>query len=186
MGGGLDRRGILKVMKSADEKRQEAMELVGKAYQHQMRGELDKALALYEQSLAVLPTPEAYTFRGWARSYTKDFEGAIEDCHRAIDLDPEFGNPYNDIGAYHLELGEPDDAIPWLRMALKAQRYESYCFPHFNLGRIFEAKGRLEEALNHYRSALAENPGYAPAVRAVERVRRALGSREEASSGGTA
>ena len=170
-------------MKSTDEKRQEAMELVGKAYQHQMRGDLDKALDLYEQSLAVLPTPEAYTFRGWARSYGKDFEGAIADCHRAIDLDPEFGNPYNDIGAYHLELGEPDDAIPWLRMALKAKRYESYCFPHFNLGRIFEDKGRLAEALDHYRRALAENPGYAPAARAVERIRKAMEPQDRTSSG---
>ena len=42
----------------------------------------------------------------------KDFAAAIADCHRAIDLDPEYGNPYNDIGAYYLELGQLDDTIP--------------------------------------------------------------------------
>lgn len=169
---------------SANEKRQEAMELVGKAYQHQMKGEVDKALELYNRSLEVFATPEAYTFRGWARSTRLDFEGAIADCHLAIDLDPEFGNPYNDIGAYYLELGLPEDAVPWLRMALKAQRYESYCFPNFNLGRVYENLGKLEVALDFYRKALGENPAYTAAAKAVERVKARLGSRETTSSGG--
>lgn len=157
------------------------MALVGQAYQHQMRGEIEQALELYDRSLEVMPTPEAYTFRGWARSQMRDYAAAMADCHRAIDLDPEFGNPYNDIGAYFIEMGELDDAIPWLRMALKAKRYENYCFPHYNLGRVFEAKGQLERALEHYRRALVENPTYAPALRALQRVRRAMGTRETSS-----
>jgi len=168
---------------SREEKRQEAMELVGKAYQHHMKGEIDKAIELYNRSIVVFPTAEAYTFRGWARSYQHDFEEAIADCHRAIDVDPEFGNPYNDIGAYHVELNQPDDAIPWLKMALKAKRYESYCFPYFNLGRIFEAQGRLELALEHYRAALNENPGYALAAKAIDRVKAELGAPEHARTG---
>ncbi len=163
---------------SKNEKRQEAMELVGRAYQHHMKGEIDQAIALYNQSLECFPTPEAYTFRGWAKSTRQDYDGAIADCHRAIDLDPEFGNPYNDIGAYCVELGQPEDAIPWLRMALKAKRYESYCFPHFNLGRVYEGMGRLEQALEHYRKALDENAGYAAAARAIERVKEKLGTRD--------
>jgi tetratricopeptide (TPR) repeat protein len=170
---------------SKDEKRQEAMELVGKAYQHHMKGEIDQAIELYDRSLELFATAEAYTFRGWAKSTRMDFEAAIADCHRAIDVDPEFGNPYNDIGAYYVELGMPEDAIPWLRMALKAKRYESYCFPYFNLGRIYEAMEKLDLALEHYRKALDENPGYAAAARAIERVKEKLGSRENASSGGT-
>ncbi len=144
---------------------------MGKAYQRHMQGEVEQAIELYDRSLALCPTPEAYAFRGWAKSARRDFEGAIADCHRAIDLDPEFGNPYNDIGAYFVEQGELDDAVPWLRMALKAKRYESYCVPHFNLGRVFEAKGQLEKALEHYRKALDENPAYAAAARAIERVK---------------
>jgi tetratricopeptide (TPR) repeat protein len=150
---------------------------VAKAYELQMKGEIAKAITLYSRSLEICPTPEAYTFRGWARSFENDYDAAIEDCHRAIDLDPEYGSPYNDIGAYYLEQGELDEAIPWLHMALKAQRYESYCFPHFNLGRVFEAKGLLEKALDHYGKALGENPRYALAAKAVERVKGKLASR---------
>ncbi|GLH70483.1 hypothetical protein GETHPA_20160 [Geothrix rubra] len=169
--------------REGQDKRQEAMEWVSKAYQLHMKGEIEKAVALYTRSLEIHPTAEAYTFRGWARSSEKDYAAAIEDCHRAIDLDPEFGNPYNDIGAYYLEQGEPDDAIPWLRMALKAQRYESYCFPHFNLGRVFEAKGQFDLALEHYRKALDENPRYTLAVRAVERVKGKLAPKDPEAIG---
>jgi tetratricopeptide (TPR) repeat protein len=156
------------------DKRQEAMEWVGKAYQLHMKGDIEKAIALYTKSIEIFPTAEAYTFRGWAHSFEQDYATAIEDCHRAIDLDPEFGNPYNDIGAYYVEQKELDDAIPWLRMALKAKRYESYCFPHFNLGRVYEAKGQLDQALVHYRQALDEKPDYAQAIKAVERVKAKL------------
>ncbi len=161
----------------AKEKKQEAKEWVSKAYQLHMKGDVDRAIALYSKSIELFPTAEAYTFRGWARSFEKDYQAAIEDCHQAIELDPEFGNPYNDIGAYYLEQGEPEDAIPWLRMALKAKRYESYCFPHFNLGRAYEAKDQLEKALAHYRQALDEDPRYANATRGVERVKGKLAAR---------
>src|SRR5512133_598520 len=156
----------------------EGVEWGGRAYQRDMRGEVDKAIGLYTKSIEICPTAEAYTFRGWARSFEKDYASAIEDCHRAIDLDPEFGNPYNDIGAYYVEQGDPDEAIPWLRMALKAKRYESYCFPHFNLGRVYEAKGQLDKALEHFRHALDENPRYALAAKAVERVKGKLAPRD--------
>ena len=169
---------------SDQEKKQEAMEMVGKAYQHHMRGEIERAIELYTKSLELHGTPEAYTYRGWARSYHKDFEAAIADCHRAIDLDPEFGAPYNDIGAYYLEMGQFEDAIPWLHMALKAKRYESYCYPHFNLGRAFEAQEHLDQALEHFQSALRENPGYALAAKAVERVKEKRSFRENASPAG--
>ena len=75
-------------MSEAKDKRHEALEWVGKAYQHHMRGEVDEAINLYNRSLEVCPTPEALTYRGWAKSATKDFEAAILDCHAAIDLDP--------------------------------------------------------------------------------------------------
>ena len=62
-----------------------------------MRQELPEAIRLYRESLAVFPTAEAHTFLGWALSWQGDVDGAIRECERAIVVDPDFGNPYNDI-----------------------------------------------------------------------------------------
>jgi len=147
-----------------------AHELFQKAYEHQMKGELEEAVTLYKKSVAVHPTAEAYTFLGWTYSFMGRYDDAIEECRKAIDLDPEFGNPYNDIGAYLIEKGRLDEAIPWLEKATKAKRYDSYCFPHLNLGRIWERKSQWSKAMEEYRLALKENPNYLLATRALKRL----------------
>jgi Tfp pilus assembly protein PilF len=149
----------------------EAMKLFRDAYQHQMRGELEEAIALYTRSIELFPTAEGYTFRGWTYSFQGRIEEAIAECKKAIEVDPTFGNPYNDIGAYLVEQGRLDEAIPWFERALEAPRYESYCFPHFNLGRVYERKRMMARALESYRKALEENPRHLGARQAVGRLR---------------
>src|SRR5215470_4562333 len=113
----------------------QAIRLLRQAYEHQMNKELDDAVELYKQSIAAHPTAEAYTFLGWTYSWMGRIDDAIAECQKAIEVDPTFGNPYNDIGSYLMIKGEVDEAIPWLERALQAPRYESYCYPHMNLGR---------------------------------------------------
>jgi len=145
--------------------------LLREAWRLQMKGELHRALELYTRSIDIFPTPEAFTFRGWTWSFLGDYEQAIQECLQAIELDPDFGNPYNDIGAYLIEQGKIDEAIPWLEQAIDARRYESYCFPWFNLGRVYERKGQDVRSQQCYQKALDAQPGYEPAQNALKRVR---------------
>lgn len=154
---------------ASDEKRH-AFRLFHQAYACQSRGELDQAISNYRQSLGIFPTSEAHTFLGWAYSFQGKYEKAITQCHKAIRTDPDFGNPYNDIGAYLITLGRLDEAIPWLQKAILAKRYETYYFPHFNLGRIWEQKGDWAHALQSYENAFKENPDYLLAVQAHRRL----------------
>ncbi len=149
----------------------EAMQWFRMAYEHQMRGELEEAVRLYTQSIDAYPTAEGYTFRGWVYSFQGRIDDAIAECKKAIEVDPTFGNPYNDIGAYLVEQHRLDEAIPWLEKALVAPRYESYCFPHVNLGRVYEMKRMFAKALKHYQEALDENPKHLGALQAVARLK---------------
>src|SRR5262245_38917316 len=105
-----------------------------------MRGDLDEAVRLYRSSLDAHPTAEAHTFLGWTYSFQGHLDEAIAECHRAIEVDPTFGNPYNDIGAYLIEQGRHDEAIPWLEKAKTAPSYEAPHYPRFNLARVYVAK----------------------------------------------
>jgi Tfp pilus assembly protein PilF len=152
----------------------QAWELLQEAYRAQMEGDLDHAVELYRKSLTAHPTAEAHTFLGWTYHFQGKIEEAIEECKRAIEVDPDFGNPYNDIGAYLISLGRYDEAIPWLERAVEARRYESRHFPHFNLGRVYVAKGMLSRAREEFQHALRIEPEYQLASQALENLRRML------------
>jgi len=151
-----------------------AAECLRRAFQAQMSGDFATAIDLYQHSIALCPTAEAHTFLGWTYSFQRRLEEAIEECHKAIAVDPTFGNPYNDIGAYLIEMGRLDEAIPWLERATKATRYESPHFPLLNLGRVYLAKEMYSRALEQFRAVLDLQPDHAGAQRAVTLIRRKL------------
>ena len=152
------------------ERLQKAVELLQEAYNRQMAGDLDGAIAGYQRSIALHPTAEAHTFLGWTYSFQGRIDDAIDECKKAIAVDPSFGNPYNDIGAYLIERGDLDDAVPWLEAAKQAPRYEPRHFPYLNLGRAYLAMGQLGRALVEFRGALAIDPHNGMAARAVEKI----------------
>ncbi len=155
---------------SENDEQKLAIEIFQQAYACQMGGQLDEAVELYKKSIDVFPTAEAHTFLGWTYSFMGRYEEAIAECKLAIRVDPDFGNPYNDIGAYLIEQGALDEAIPWLEKATRAKRYESYCFPHCNLGRVYERKYQWQKAKECYRAALEQNPQYRQAKAALRRL----------------
>ncbi len=154
------------------EQQQLAWKLLQQAYQAQMHGDYDHAVELYTKSLEIFPTAEAHTFLGWTYHFQGKVDEAIAECKRAIEVDPDFGNPYNDIGSYLIALGRFDEAILWLEQAIAAPRYDPRHFPHFNLGRVYHAKGMLTRAREYYQEALRIEPQYTLARQAIENLRR--------------
>jgi tetratricopeptide (TPR) repeat protein len=139
-------------------------------YEAQMAGRLDEAVQHYRRSIEIRPTAEAHTFLGWALSHLGRPEDAIAECKVAISIDPEFGNPYNDIGAYLIELSREEEAIEWLERAKTARRYEPRHYPFFNLARIHVRRHRIHEAIRELQGAIAIEPGYTPARRELHRL----------------
>jgi tetratricopeptide (TPR) repeat protein len=148
----------------------EAREHFERGYEEQMAGRLDEAIESYRRSIAIQPSAEAHTFLGWALSHQGRHEDAIAECHRAIAVDPTFGNPYNDIGAYLIELGREDEAVPWLERAKVAPRYEPRHFPYFNLARIYVRRHKVREAIRELEGAIAIEPRYTAARRELHRL----------------
>jgi Tfp pilus assembly protein PilF len=151
-----------------------ALLLWERGQRHHVRGEIQSAIRCYDHSIEIHPTAEAHTFRGWALSALERFDEAIVECKRAIELDPDFGNPYNDIGSYLMTLGNLDEAIPWLERAKTAPRYEPRHFPFLNLGRLYAAKGQLGRAREEFAAALRLDQGNTLAARALEQIDHTL------------
>jgi tetratricopeptide (TPR) repeat protein len=141
---------------------------------HQMAREFDQAIRLYKESIAIYPTADAHTYLGWAYSFQGRLNEAIAQCEIAIELDPEFGNPYNDIGVYLMQQQRLDDAIPWLERAKSATRYEPRHFPYINLGRVYLNKGMIQKALEEFGGALKINPDDHELAQLVEELKNKL------------
>jgi tetratricopeptide (TPR) repeat protein len=157
-------------MQGSDQ-RDQAVQYFRQAYALQMQGEYQRAIELYTRSIEAFPTAEAYTFRGWSYSFLGDYQRAIAECLEAIRVDPDFGNPYNDIGAYMIEQGNLPEALSWLEKATRAPRYDSCCFPWFNMGRVYERRHEWDKARECYERALLENPEYQVASVALKKLR---------------
>jgi len=151
-----------------------AIELIGEAMKLQMAEEFDDAIRLYKESIALYPTADAHTYLGWAYSFKGRIDEAIAQCEIAIEIDPEFGNPYNDIGVYLMQQQKLDDAIPWLERAKNAKRYEPRHFPYINLGRVYLTKGMIQKALEEFGGALEINPGDRELAQLTEELQRKL------------
>jgi tetratricopeptide (TPR) repeat protein len=140
-------------------------------------GRYEEAIRYFHKSIEVEPTAEAYTYLGWTYGQMGDYARAIAEAEKAIHIDPEFGNPYNDIGVYLIEQGKEEEAIGYLEKATKAKRYCCYQFPHFNLGRIYLKRKMYGRARAEFEKSLQYDPGYLPALEGLELLRE-LGIKE--------
>jgi tetratricopeptide (TPR) repeat protein len=161
-------------MTTGDSRHELALELFQQAYVLQMQGDLETAVDLYKRSIELYPTAEAYTFLGWTYSQQGRPEDAIVQCKNAILIDPGFGNPYNDIGAYLIHQGKYSEAIPWLEKAASSRRYDAYHYPWYNLGRAYAALEMLTRARECFEKALEIEPRYPAATEALKRIRTAV------------
>ncbi len=149
------------------DKRAAAHELIAHGNQCASEGLFDEASIAYQQSIDICPTAEGLTFLGWMKGIENDFISAIAFCKQAIELDPEFGNPYNDIGAYLIGMNQFEDAIGWLEKAKLAPRYDAPHFPYLNLGRLYHFQGDLQSAISQYEMVIELSPGNEEALLAL-------------------
>ena len=71
-----------------------------------------------------------------------------------------------------MRLGRAEEAIPWLEKATHSERYESYQFPWYNLGRVYITKEMYRKATECFHHALDIDPDYDVAQKALDRLRR--------------
>src|SRR5918997_3110255 len=159
---------------TAEGPRQRAAELFRRAYEAQVEKKYEEAVELYRRSIETYPTAEAHTFLGWVYSFEGRYSEAIDECLAAIRVDATFGNPYNDIGSYLIAQGDLWTCVRWFKRALLAPRYDSYAFPHFNLGRVYETRRKFMDAARHYGLALEQKPDFTEAAVALRRMQARL------------
>jgi len=97
-----------------------AAALLARGNAHARIGDIDKALADYDQTVALQPqVPDLYANRGALYMAKHDYDQAIKDFDAAIRLKPDFALAFSNRGGAYLGKGAIEQAISDLDIAVK-------------------------------------------------------------------
>ncbi len=91
----------------------------------------------------------------------QQIDEAITHYQKALELDPNFAQAYNNLGLVLAGRGQLGEAIAQYQKALEIQ--PDYAGAHNNLGVALAIRGQFDEAMPHFRKALEISPDLADA-----------------------
>ncbi len=104
---------------------------------------------------------ETYFNRGAIYSQEKEFDRAISNYNKAIEINPNFVVAYLDRGVAYSKLGEDDRAISDYNKAIEI--YPRYAKAFYNRGFIYLKKSDFDRAISDFSKAIEFDPRYAMA-----------------------
>ena len=118
-------------------------------------------------------TAEAYLNRGATYSQKGEFDKAISNYNKAIELNPKFAVAYLDRGFTYSKLGEDDRAISDYNKAIEIN--PRYAVAYYNRGRAYYLKGEYDKSWEDVKKA--RDLGYKIPPKFLDDLRKASGRR---------
>ncbi len=117
-------------------------------------------LSIWEDTAAKMPGNDRPYFNlGAAMGSRGQFDEAITQYRKALEINPNFAEAYNNLGAALASRGQFDEAIASCRKALAIEPNNADFYS--NLGMALAGAGRMDDAVAEYRMAVELNPGEA-------------------------
>jgi tetratricopeptide (TPR) repeat protein len=132
-------------------------------------GFLNEAVESYREALLVGgPDPQicfdlAHAFAGLGEKHL-----AMERYLQAIEMDPRFGDAWNNLGLLRAEMGRYDEACAAFQRAIDAD--PNHYMARYNLADTLDELGRTREAAVHWREYLKQDPASAWGAHARKRL----------------
>ncbi len=105
---------------------------------------------------------------------------AVEHYQRAVDLQPDYGAAWNNLGQAYAACQEKQLAAQAFQKAMELSTYLTPEYPAYNLSRLYRNQGRLEKAEQYAAKAVDLNWRYVPAYNQLVDIHLEQGQRTEA------
>ncbi|NOH03700.1 MAG: tetratricopeptide repeat protein [Chloroflexi bacterium] len=124
----------------------------------------------------------AYTYnnRGSAYVFLGQFNLAVQDFNRAIEIYPEYINPYGNRGTSYYYLGEYELAIKDLNFVIEND--PNNVLAYYNLGLIYIKLDDLDKVFENLNKAIEIDPNFPPSYYTRGAVYKFLGKTAEAET----
>ena len=107
----------------------------------------------------VLPLHENHFNKGLDYAEDGQWENAVQEFDKAIQVDPDYAEPYYNRGYSYDELGQYQTAIDDYTMAIQLD--PDYAEAYANRGNTYDTLGQYEQALLDLNTAIQINPNEA-------------------------
>jgi serine/threonine protein kinase len=140
----------------------------GSLLQDAMRN-LSRAIASYDKAVAINPSfYHAWRDRGFALSQSGQQSEAIKSFKKALQINPKDYKAWVGWGIALSFLDQIDEALATFERAQEIQPNDPFVW--MNKGSALEKGGRYNEACDAYREVKKLNPGFSPAIQALQRL----------------
>jgi type IV pilus assembly protein PilF len=95
--------------------------------------------------------------------YLLDFDEtlkAIDFFQRAVKIDPDYSEAYNNLGYAYAKIGQFDAAIPFYKKAVSNLLYATPEKSFVNMGKAYYRLGRFDDAAVAYKEAIKRAPNF--------------------------
>ncbi len=123
-------------------------------------GHLEKANYFLSQSMEIEETCEALFYLGLIASQKNQISDALSYFYRSHKLNPDYGNPCNEIGVILLRLGREKEAVHWLKLSIQCKVNDALHIPLFNLATLYKIWNRPERSLQYLHKAIEFAPDF--------------------------
>ena len=98
----------------------------------------------------------AHNNLGLALAGRGQFDEAIAQCEKALEIKPDYADAHNNLGLVLADGGQVDEAIAHYLKALEIK--PDFAAVHYNLGLVMAGRGQVDEAIAHYRRPWKSSP----------------------------
>jgi len=128
-------------------------------------GNIPEAIKALDKSIALSATNHlAWNALGLARAMSGEFEEAIRNYQKCLQISPRFSEAHNNLGTVYQELRFPDKAEAEFKLAAQDETYMSRELPLLNLARLYYTQDKLDQAFENVQRALQLKPRFGLAL----------------------
>jgi Tfp pilus assembly protein PilF len=128
------------------------------------QGHPDLAIEQFKKAIS-LDSKNYFAYKGLGIAYAqlKDYKEAEKAQRKCLEMNPDFADVHNDLGATLLSMGRRDEGRKEWLSAFASPFNPTPDVTAWNLGNSYLDDGNLADAQHWYEAALAKNDRFAPA-----------------------